>query len=161
MECLGAPLWIDEMGKSYGMFPDPDELQNLVQRAIQSHPETGDFTAFEILQDLLQQYYFQLTMYFFGTDKGGDQQGNDALIHVDFAVSLFDMQFRNWCLHHQSHLICKRQLERLDKYRHFSSLSKIVNVWRTSDNASKLKEHHATLFGRQRANIVTDSLLNE
>eukprot|EP00973_Karenia_brevis_P062057 8629905-Karenia_brevis.AAC.1 len=61
------------MAKSYNLFPDPDELRCLISRAIDSHPEMGDYSDIETLQNSLQQY-FALNIYYFGTDKGGDQQ---------------------------------------------------------------------------------------
>ncbi len=81
---------------------------------------------------------FHIVVYVFGTDNGGDQQGQDLELDIDFELELFKIKFRNWCFMHQLHLIAKRQLEKLGK-KYFSTLAKIIHIWRTGQNHKKLK----------------------
>eukprot|EP00973_Karenia_brevis_P004220 579611-Karenia_brevis.AAC.1 len=65
---------MESMGFSLTLLDE--SVKTLIVAAAQSHPELGDVSAIEKLADALQ-CYFHITIYFFGTDKGGDQQGNE------------------------------------------------------------------------------------
>ena len=56
----------------------------------------------------------------FGSDQGPDEKKCDKLIDMDVADSLLTLKVRAWCLRHILNLISKRQLQRLDKWRHNS-----------------------------------------
>ena len=83
--------------------------------------------------------FFHVGLYLFGTDNGGDQQGCDVAIDLDFELEQLKIKFRNWCFLHQLHLIVKRQLEKLGK-KYFSTLAKVIHIWRAGQNHKKLKE---------------------
>ena len=70
---------------------------------------------------------FHIAAYFFGSDQGGDQQGCEHLLEIDFANQCVVLRIRQWCLQHIMHLLVKRQLAKLAKANHFSSMCKIVN----------------------------------
>ena len=53
---------------------------------------------------------FHIRIYMFGTDQGGDQLGSYGLIRSDFLGCLCLWHVRQWCFHHQLHLVCKREL---------------------------------------------------
>ncbi len=67
------------------------------------------------------------------------RQGCDVAIGLDFELEQFKIKFRNLCFLHQLHLIVKRQLEKLGK-KYFSTLAKVIHIWRAGQNHKKLKE---------------------
>ena len=62
----------------------------------------------------------------------------DQLVNDDVASQLFTLKLRAWCLRHIMNLIVKRQLVRLDKYRHFSKCAKTSNLWRAGSNPERI-----------------------
>lgn len=81
-----------------------------------------------------------VVVYILGTDQGGDQQGCHKLCLADFvAAPARVLYLRQWCLLHQLHLICARQLKHTDEGKYFGNLAKIVNVIRTGSNQAKLR----------------------
>jgi len=70
-----------------------------------------------------------LEIWFFATDKGGDQVGSEPFLDKDFQGNVFVWKIRRWCIRHQLHLMVRRQLQRLKNL--FPRSAKLTNVWRS------------------------------
>lgn len=92
----------------------------------------------------------------FVTDNGPDQKGAQKLIAAALRDSKATFFYRFKCLLHQLHLIVGKQLKRLDG--HYSQIAKVVNVWRSTGVASKIRSKYAAMFGETRSLQVAKRL---
>ena len=99
-------------------------------------------------ENIWKLLYIHIRLYFFCTDNGGDQQGQDLELKIDFAGLILQWYWRQWCLHHQLHLIVKKAIDGACGGTYFSDLAKIVNSVRSGSNIKKLRNVATTKLAK-------------
>ena len=128
-------LWCTDSGYEVELVKPPNDIQEMwpdvqpvplacgaiASRALflKQMGQTGARTWLDLGEDdydalvdtsALAGSHVHLRIYILGTDQGGDQQGCHKEMLKDFDGLPLVWYFRQWCLHHQLHLISKRQM---------------------------------------------------
>jgi len=93
---------------------------------------------------------FHLHVYVFADDQGPDQKAALKFVDDDIARFLFRLKFGHYCSRHSMHLAVKSHLKVMETvaYPHyFSSVAKLVNVWRTSSYARLIRTKWIAIVG--------------
>jgi len=91
----------------------------------------------KLLDDMVKRGddVFHIELALVKTDAGSDERGARNLLFIECAPDNTMWLYWGFCLHHQAHLHCKRQLTRTS---HHGMLAKRTNVWRASGNPNKM-----------------------
>ena len=91
--------------------------------------------------------YFHVRFFIFGTDQGPDQVSAYSSIEAECKDDLLLIICNTWCIRHVLHLIFKRHIALLERYKYVSKLAMIVNTWRSLGIAAKIYAEWEELYG--------------